>query len=232
MKGLTAEEYQLLLRSVGTHRNTRPLSPLEVAELLQKATKAGMTRSECAQELSIGTSQVAAFLNLLGLTPQVQHLADWKGSKAASVAFSTMSELRRLDSLDQVAAANAVLLHKLTWNEVVQLVQIALRSSKEIEQCISEVLDLRPRIVIRHLFVGAVKAIQTHRWLKAMSQGERDHLLSGAVLRLTGSDYSASVRLGINEFTIISEHDLSRLLQMKPDEIEDYISQALEAASV
>ena len=54
MKGIADLEYQGLLRSVGTHRNTRPLSPVEVAELLGKAVAAGATRSECAQALGIG----------------------------------------------------------------------------------------------------------------------------------------------------------------------------------
>ena len=101
MKGISEAEYQGLVLSVGTHRNARPLSPLEVAELLNKAIAAGATRAQCSEELGIGSSQVSAFLSLLLLVPQIRHLADWRGSRAASVAFSTMAELRRLKHDDQ-----------------------------------------------------------------------------------------------------------------------------------
>ena len=227
MKGISEAEYQGLVLSVGTHRSARPLSPLEVAELLNKAIAAGATRAQCAEELGIGSSQVSAFLSLLLLVPQIRHLADWQGSKAASVAFSTMAELRRLKHDDQTVAANAALAHKLTWKEAVQLVQIAIRSGKPIEECISRVLDLRPRITTRHLFVGAITSPETRAYLSALPQRNRDALLSKALQKLTESNYPVGARLGRNEFTILSDHNLHDLLGLQPDEIEQFINQTL-----
>ena len=227
MKGISDSEYQGLILSVGTHRNARPLSPIEVAELLSKAVAAGATRAQCAEELGIGSSQVSAFLSLLLLAPQIQHLADWQGSKAASVAFSTMVELRRLNHDDQTVAANAALTHKLTWKEAVQLVQIAIRSGKTIEECISRVLDLRPRITTRHLFVGAITSPETRACIGELPQSNRDALLSKTLQRLTGYDYPVGVRLGTNEFTILSNHNLPKLLGLQRDEIELFINQTL-----
>ena len=232
MIGLTEGEYRDLLRSVGTHRSGRPLSPLEVAELLGKSVAAGATRAQCADALGIGSSQVSAFLNLLDLAPEIRHLADWHGSKAASVAFSTMAELRRLDQVDQIVVANEALSHKLTWKEAVQLVQIAIRSGKPIGECVSQVLDLRPQIITRHLFVGATPNTEVRPWLDSLVQRERDELLSRALRRLTGPRYTSNVRLGTNEFTIVSDHDLPTLLGIDADEIEEAINRALVEARV
>ena len=227
MNGISGAEYQGLLRSVGTHRNTRPLSPVEVAELLGKAVAAGATQSQCAQALGVGPSQISAFLNLTQLAPQIRHLADWQGSKAASIAFSTMAELRRLPQDDQVVVANAALTHKLTWKEAVQLVQIAMRSGNPIEECITQVLNLRPQIITRHLFVGAVTNTQTRAWLKIMPQNQRDGLLSSALRKLTGPDYPTKVRLGVDEFTVLSDHALPTLFGLQPNDIEASINQTL-----
>ena len=230
MNGISGAEYQGLLRSVGTHRNTRPFSPVEVAELLGKAVAAGATRSQCAQALGIGPSQISAFLNLIQLAPQIRHLADWQGSKAASIAFSTMAELRRLPQDDQVVAANAALTHKLTWKEAVQLVQIAIRSGNPIGDCVTQVLNLRPQIITRHLFVGAVTNPEIRPWLDTMPQNDRDRLLSNALRKLTGINYQTNVRLGANEFTVLSDHDLPTLLGLQPNDIETSINQILAEA--
>ena len=96
MKGLSTAEYKKLILSVGTHRNERILSPLEVAQLLSKAISAGTSRKECAEALQIGTTQVSTFLKLVRLTSEIQHLSDWRGTAGASIAFSTLTELGQL----------------------------------------------------------------------------------------------------------------------------------------
>ena len=230
MIGISDLEYQRLLLSVGTHRSVRPLSPFEVAKLLGKAITAGATKTQCAQDLGVGLTQISVFLNLLRIAPQVGHLADWQGSKAASIAFSTMAELRRLQHDDQVVAANAALAHKLTWKEVVQLVQIVIRSGNSVEDCIAQVLKLRPVVLTRHLFVGAVTSQEVQRRLAAMPQSERDGLLSDALAKLTGPNYPTGVRLGANEFTVLSDHALSSLLGLQPNDIETSVNQTLTEA--
>ena len=229
MNGLTDQEYQNLILSVGTHRRARRLSPLEVALLIQKAVEAGMTRKQCADELRIGTSQVSTFLKLLTLTPNLQHLADWRGSKGASISFSTMAELARLSSRDQVKVAESVLCHSLKWKEVVQLVQIITRSGKTIEECISNILDMRPQIETRHLFVGSITIERLRHHLANVPQSDRDSMMSRALVKLFGPTYEASGKLGSKEFTVMSQHDLPQLLNYEPDEIEKTINNLLEA---
>ena len=134
--GLSGEDYRDLVLSVGTHRKSRRLSPLEVARLLAKAVAAGATRHDCATALGLGMTQVRTFLKLLDLEAEVQHLADWKGTKNATIPFSTLAELARLAPQDQMQAVDSVLRHGLFWKEVVQIVQIADRSDKAIGECV------------------------------------------------------------------------------------------------
>ena len=226
--GLSGEDYRDLVLSVGTHRKSRRLSPLEVAQLIAKAVAADATRDDCATALGVGITQVRTFLKLLDLDVDIQHLADWRGSKNATIPFSTLAELARLAPHDQVQAVDSVLRHGLTWKEVVQLVQIAKRSDKPIGECISDVLNLRPEVVTRHLFVGAITSELLARQVRNKNQSDRDHLFSQALNRLVGSDYLAKGRLGDDKFTILSDHDLPKLLGTDPDELEKTINELLE----
>ena len=228
MIGLTGRELQDITLSVGTHRGTRRLSPLEVARLIEKTLSSGTTRKECAHALGIGPTQVGTFMKLLSLKTEIQHLADWRGTKNASIPFSTLAELARLSPEDQVKAAEAVLRHDLKWKEVVQLTQISGRSRQAIEECISNVLKLRPQIETRHLFVGAITSYPLRTYLQSFPQSERDRLIERTLRRLAGPDYDARGRLSDREFTILSHHDLPRLLNLTADQFEQAVNDTLE----
>ena len=228
MKGLTAKERQDITLSVGTHRGSRRLSPLEVARLIQKTMSAGTSRRECASALDIGPTQLSTFLKLLTLRSEIQHLADWRGTKSASIPFSTLAELARLSANDQVKAAEAVLRHQLKWKEVIQLTQISDRSGLSIEECIANVLKLRPQIDTRHLFVGAITTDALRARLHSIPQVDRDAVFERTLSRLTGPGYDVRGRLSDREFTILSKHDLPRLLDMTADQIEKAVNDNLE----
>ena len=228
MKGLTAREIQDITLSVGTHRGSRRLSPLEVARLIQKTLSAGTSRKECASALGIGPTQLNTFLKLLSLRSEIKHLADWRGTKSASIPFSTLAELARLSANDQMKAAEAVLRHDLKWKEIIQLTQISDRSGLSIEECIASILKLRPQIETRHLFVGAITTDTLRARLQSVPQGDRDVLIERALRWLTGSGYGARGRLSDREFTILSNHDLPSLLDMTADQIEQAVNDKLE----
>ena len=229
MKGLSAEEYSSLLRSVGTHRGKRLLSPVEVARLLKKSIDSGGSRQECAEALSVGPTQISAFLKLLILAPQIQHLADWRGSSSASVSFSSLAELARLPEHDHVSAADAILKHGLTWKETVQLVQLADRSAGDLNSCLDQVLSLRPQIETRHLFVGAIPIEDVKRQLGCFSQSDRDSLLSKTLDSMLGTKDLVECRLGEDSFTIISDQNLPALLGIDADRFEADVLDALRS---
>ena len=228
MLGLTSAELQDLLLSVGTHQGERRLSPVEVARLVKKALDAGMSRKECGDVLGISPTQIGVFLKLLSLDVEVQHLADWQGTKNASVPFSTLAEISRLSATDQLIATAAVIQHGMTWKEVVQLVQVSTRSNWGIETCIDNILRLRPEVEVRHLFVGSIGSTRTRQLLDSIRQSQRDALMTRILSRLVGSSYDARGRLGSREFTILSHHDLPRLLDMSPDELEQAVNSLLK----
>ncbi len=228
MKGLSTDEYRDLILSVGTHRSERVLSPLEVAQLLNKAVTAGTLHKECAEALQVGTTQISTFLKLVRLAPDIQHLSDWRGTTGASIAFSTLAELAPLKPADQIKAAEAILRHRLTWKEVVQLVQIAKRSRKSVHDCIADILKLRPQVETRYLFAGAIINNEAKQYLTTLTQQERDELMDQTMNKILPFNYPATSRLGPNNFTIISNHDLAKLLDVEPDQLETDINAAID----
>lgn len=225
--GLSADEYKKLLLSVGTHRGKRPLSPVEAAALLRKATSAGASLSECAKAVQLeGPTWVSRFLKLLDLPQDVQHLIDW-GRGAGTIAFTSASEVSRLDDpVDQRRAIQVGLEHNLSSAEMRQLVQLRKRSRKPMDECVAGVLKMRPQIEIRHVFIGAVTGDPLRARLRGLSQYERDQLLEAACrkklagLRLSG-------RLGVERFTLVGGKDFGGLLAAKKEVLEQEIHEAL-----
>ena len=226
MNGLAASERRDLILSVGTHQVVRRLSPLEVARLLRKTIEHGTSRRACSSALGVGTTQIGTFLKLLTLAPEVQHLAGWGSASVASVSFSSLAELSRLPTADQVEASEAILRNRLTWKEVVEVVQIADRSGKDVGECVTEVTRRRPRVENLHVFMGKVdRHIETD--LSGLSQIERDSYLSIALDTLVGADKSIEGRLGSGIFTVVTAKDLLSLLDMSPDQFEIAVNSQL-----
>ena len=223
MEGLTPEERRDLILSVGTHRGQRRLSPLEVAQLLAKARESGATRRECSEVLQVSLTQIGTFLKLLQLAPEVQHLAGWGGARQASIPFSSLAELHRLPPLDQLHVAEVILGEGLTWKEVIELAQIANRSSDPIEECIKVVLARRPQIERRYLLMGKVDDRAADS-LSALSQRERDSLLDQVLQDLLGGRYAFEARLGQGHFTVLTSEDILIALKVDADELERQIN--------
>ena len=228
MNGIRGEELRALILSVGTHRAKRPLSPLEVAQMLSRAREGGATVGDCAKAAGIAASQIRAFLSLLHLPPEMQHLADWRGSKNASISFSTLVELARISSrADQNEVVEAILSHRMTWTEVIQLVQILERSGGTVSDCLASVLKQRPSIEIRHLFVGSITSDAAKQSVENLLQTERDELMARVLQNILGGSHQVTGRLGTNRFTVVSNNDLSSLLGLEPDDIEALFNQHL-----
>ena len=227
MKGISTQELQALILSVGTHRANRPLSPLEVAQLVSKAMECDTSIEDCAMALGVGHTQVRTFMKLLDLTTEIQHLADWRGSNNASISFSSLAEVARLRPPDQVSVAEAILAHSLKWKEIVQIVQISQRSCRGANKCINDVLALRPQVETLHLFIGSITSESTTDAILALLQTKRDQLMVRAIREVFGSDYKVTGRLGPSRFTLLSNHNISSLLGISPDDLEISFNQCI-----
>ena len=204
LAGLSRREFGLLGMSVGygTHRKGRPLSPIEVGTLLQRARKKGATISDCAKALRIHQTGIARYLRILDLPSDIKHLIDW-GAGTDYVGYSAAFETTRLkDVSDQRAVAAAIMAHKFTSHEVREVVQLRQRSGQSISGCIQQVIQMRPVIVRRYVFIGTIAPDQMEG-LRALTQSDRD-LLFALSLKKAGLD-SASGRLGVRFFTLIGD---------------------------
>lgn len=200
---LSALELGRLRMSVGygTHKKGRPLSPIEVGSLLQRACSEGVSLEECAKAIQLdGTGHIGRFLRILDLPNDIRHLVDW-GSGKNFIGFTSAVELAKLkNTSDQRAVAEALLLNGLSSKEVRQVVQLRGRSARAIEACLQEVLDMRPKIERRFVFVGSVISEDVET-LEKLTQTVRDAILASGIedvgLR------SAAGRLGSRFFTLV-----------------------------
>ena len=221
LPGLSGLEIGRLRMSVGygTHKRGRPLSPVEVSELLWRAQRAGASLRDCAKCLQLSDSQVGRFLRLFELSPDVRHLVAW-GRGSDSIGFTTAAQIARVaDKDEQRALATAAIEQRLEMDEVRQVVQLRQRSGRTIEQCLQEVLDMRPTVERHYVFIGAVADESVEAVLGEMTQAERDAVLHSSMeaIDLEG----ASGRLGERFFTLVGDEHLNgKLARQGKDAIE------------
>ena len=228
-KVLSPEERQGLLLSVGTHRDERSLSPVEVANLFAKVIARGGSLSDCARAARLeGTMMVAHFLRLLKLPESVRHLVDW-GRRSGTIGFSIGAELARLDDeVEEEEVVRGVLTYRLSVSEVRQIVQLRGRSKRSVEACLSEVVGMRPRVVKRYVYVGAVTNAALKTSLEFMSQGQRDALLASAIKSVLAVKDLAVTRLGPGRFTLVGGADFGEVMNQRKNSLEQEVNDALQ----
>ena len=229
MRGISAEELRDLILSVGIHKQERILSPVEVAELLEKAINAGATIQEISKEILLNPTMTTRLHRLLNLAPEIQHLVGWEGRP--KISPSTASEIARLKtSEEQEFAGKATLEHALSKSEVIQILQARNKFNRPINECVDEILKMRPRVIRRYLFIGAIKSLEVQNRLSEMSQKERDTLFDNVVtFNLPNLTYWDGL-LGINRFTLIGNEDLNQALSKLPTDFASSINDYLESA--
>jgi hypothetical protein len=228
MRGISAEELRDLILSVGIHKQERILSPVEVAELLEKAINAGATIQEISKEILLNPTMTTRLHRLLNLAPEIQHLVGWGGKPRISP--STASEIARLKTAEeQEFLGKATLEHGLSKSEVIQIIEVRNKFSKPISECVEEILKMRPRIIRRYLFIGTVKSQEVRKKLSEMSQKERDVLFNNVATLNLPNLSSWDGLLGVNRFTLIGNEDLNQALSKLPTDFSSSINDHLES---
>ena len=203
LSGLSPLELGRLRMSVGygSHRKGRPLSPVEVGLLVQKALGDGASLADCARAMQLdGTGHIGRFLRILELPEDVRDVVDW-GTGRDFVGFTAAVELAKLSAAeDQRTVARAILAEALSSREVRQVAQLRRRSERAVEVCVAEVVGMRPRIERRYVFVGSV-APEDVGALGVRTQAIRDAILAGGIedVGLRG----VRGRLGTRFFTLV-----------------------------
>lgn len=224
LTGLDPLELGRLRVSVGygTHRKGRPLSPVEVAELIQLARLNGNTLTDCAKEIRIDESGLGRFLRLLELPDDLRHLVDWGGGGEV-LGFSTAIELVRIaNTVDMYRVKDRILETGLTSKETRQVVQLLERSERDVDDILHEVIGMRPVVERRFVFIGSVISETTSEKLTKKTQRERNDLLERAMARV--GILSASGRLGSNRFTLVGGESFdSSLTKIGREKVEDLL---------
>lgn len=227
INGLSQSELQSLILSVGTHRDRRRLSPMEVAALLHRAKEAGTSVRDLSDSLNISEIQVSRFVRLFNLEPKLRDLADWGKGNGATIPFSSLLEIAGLEPSQQVEVATSALAHNMTKEEFRQIFQIARRSGLNIADSIASVLERRPVVRTQFVLIGAIRQGDLQDHLETLLQDSRDRLFQAAIDGLARPSRGIRGRLGPRTFTMLASQDLVSLLDMDPDSIEEFINERL-----
>ena len=231
LSNLSAIELGRLRLSVGyrTHKKGRPLSPVEVGLLLEKARVSGMSLQECATAIQLkGTGHIGRFLRILKLPTDIRHLIDW-GSGKDFIGFSAAVEMAKLQSVDdQRVVAQAALSDKLNSKEISQVNQLRRRTHCSIEQCISETIKMRPTTERRYVFVGSVASPDIDR-LEKLTQSQRDLILIDGIREI--GILGASGRLGVKLFTLVGDDQFNLFIKsLKKESVEELLQHHISKA--
>ena len=188
----------------GGHKKGRLLSPIEVALLIEQACEAGASLEDCAKAMELGESTVGRFLQLRKLPEDLRHLVAW-GSPKNALGFSSALGLTRFLNCEEElrSVARSILSDGLTSKEVQQVAQLRKRSQKALDECIKEILGMRPVVEKRYVFIGTVADSDIVAKLASLAQANRDAILQDSIdaLGLAG----ASGRLGKSLFTLVGD---------------------------
>lgn len=195
LSGLSAEEFSKLVMSVGTHHKRRHLSPIEVSELLARALEENEPE-DIADALALkGPDMIRRFTALTRLPPAVQGLVTFSQQRGR-IPFSTAFEISRVDSeADREFLAKAVLEHALTKKEVEAIVQRHQRGDIPVDEALTEILKLRPKVENQFLYIGRVRL--------DLEDAKAQQLLRKALARFVGGSNVLSVSVRSGNFAIL-----------------------------
>ena len=205
LPGLTIDEARDLVLSIGTHFGKRRLSPIEVAKLFRKALDSGASTKMCAQAVGLtGPAMISRFTQLLKLSPKISYMVDW-GQSSSMISFASAWRLAELSELEQELVAPQIIANQMNKEEVRQLIQLQKRSQKNINECVNDVLRMRPTITKRYVFLGAIMEASVRMRLGEMRQVERDEMFASVIDELWGKLPNTTIHLGAARFTVATD---------------------------
>jgi len=150
------------------------------------------------------------------------------GPSRSTIGFSSAFEITRLIPTDRGAAIRAAIENRMGKEEVKQLVQYRLRSGKPIDECIAQILKLRPQIERRYMYIGRLDDGAVIERLRVMAQAERDAALKHALKDLDPRLESSSGRMSPVRFSIVGDAAISKILQAMQPNFEEAVGAQLK----
>ena len=109
------------------------------------------------------------------------------------------------------------------------MAQLRKRSGRDVEECLNEILGMRPQVERRYVFIGAVDSENVEA-LDLLSQAQRDAILSAGIndIGLQG----ATGRLGPKLFTLVGDEKFNASMQIVGKEniearLRTYVAEAV-----
>ena len=234
---LSALELGRLRMSVGYggHKKGRLLSPVEVGLLISRAINAGASLEDCEQEINLDKTGIRRFQLITALPEDLRHNIVWGTNKEGGIGFSTAVELSKIkDTNEQRVVSTAILANNLSSKETRYLIQLRHRTGRSIDNCLSEILKMRPTIERRYVFIGSIIDPELQNTLAGFTQNERDNIFASSIERLGLK--GAAGRLGGQVFTLVGDERFNQSMKrIGKDSIEtrlrNYISETVENAS-
>jgi len=177
LPGLTEDQAELLMMSVGTHRTIRPLQPSEVAALFAKSIHNGSDTKTIGREIGLSKSMVDTFLRLMKLDETVLSTIGWRKADNR-IPLWTAVQLTSLDRTNQLQLLNLILRDRLTSTEIRSILQLAKRSGISIPNAAVEIVQRRAVTVDTTVFMGSINKPTIVSALVRLSQNTRNVLLA------------------------------------------------------
>lgn len=216
------DEARALILSVGGGRQTRPLSPVEVAQLFERASRQGATANAMAEVLHLDAStMIGRFLSLNRLPPSVQRRIGWGKPQGGQLNLTQAQEIARLSTTeDQEVLASAASDNGMSAAELRAVIQLVRNAKDPLSTAVNKTLAQRPQIERRYVTIGQIRSEQLKQALARLDAGARVKAITAVLNR---DDVSA--RLEPTHFSITSSQPLGE----DADQLEKRLNDTLEA---
>ena len=158
LDSLSSDERRDLILSVGTHKRKRRLSPIQIAQLVDRLCKIqGISLERIAIELSLkNSSSLRKFISLLSLPLELQPLIIW-GASPGYLSFSVASEISKIRENDKILILSKdAIENQRTSEEVRAIIQCNKRKGGSISQCIQQIEAIQGKVIQHYVFLGQI----------------------------------------------------------------------------
>jgi hypothetical protein len=227
-KGLTEEEDLYLRVTLGRQKKHRFFTPFETANLLKRALKSSENKSSISQKVGVSVDMINKILRLNSI--KSQRIIDsivWQIAGENEISMSAASELARLKKQhEQLRVYEGILAYSFTSKEIKELVTLYSRSGKNIEECIEQIKEAKPKTIHTNVIIGKIADKNLSRKLSKISSIERNKLLRG-VLDNNSISYKG-VKLEGERFVIVGHENTLNQIMSLSDDFEATISNLIK----
>jgi hypothetical protein len=233
LDSLSSDERRDLILSVGTHKKNRRLSPIQVAQLLNRLYQnQGIPLNQIAQELELKDSSILRrYISLLSLPLELQPLIIW-GTSPGYLSFSVAAEISRAKEFDKITLlAKDALENQRSKEELRAILQCNLRGGGSLTECIEKIDSIRPKVTNHYVFLGQIPTLTNGSQSEEQYSVELRAILSKLVHE--ENVLSAAIKNGRFSFTLTESAIKNPKVapHLTPQKVEAFVTNLLKKKS-